>query len=147
MLAVVVTSHLRSLLLVSEICDPNPCFRGGDCVLVDGRPQCAACPDGYQGDGIRCDRIIRCVDRPCFEGVDCMDTSTGFRCGACPRGFTGDGTRFGCRRMQPSCADSPCFLGVRCQDTERGYRCGPCPPGQISNPFRFLAHSVIFFNR
>ncbi|KAK7501595.1 hypothetical protein BaRGS_00007026 [Batillaria attramentaria] len=114
-------------------CESNPCFRGVRCVDTEEGFRCGACPRGYYGDGIRCERYTTCADNPCFQGVECQDTERGYRCGPCPPGMTGDGRRGGCRPLLPTCADSPCFPGVRCEDTASGARCGPCPTGYTGN--------------
>lgn len=114
-------------------CESNPCFRGVRCLDTDEGFRCGACPRGYYGDGIRCERYPTCADSPCFQGVECQDTERGYRCGSCPAGLTGDGVRGGCRPLLSSCADRPCFAGVECQDTPSGSRCGACPPGYTGN--------------
>ncbi|KAL8589105.1 hypothetical protein ACOMHN_017268 [Nucella lapillus] len=114
-------------------CESNPCFPGVRCVDTEEGFRCGACPSGYYGDGVRCERYTTCADRPCFRGVACQDTERGYRCGECPAGMTGDGTRDGCHPLFPSCADRPCFPGVECRDTPSGAKCGACPSGYTGN--------------
>ncbi len=52
-------------------CDPNPCFRGVQCLPDPRNPRgfrCGQCPSGYRGDGITCQRMPSCADNPCFQG-------------------------------------------------------------------------------
>ena len=49
-------------------CETSPCFRGVRCVDTEEGFRCGACPRGYYGDGIRCERYTTCADNPCFQG-------------------------------------------------------------------------------
>ncbi|GLD68040.1 thrombospondin-4-B-like protein [Lates japonicus] len=71
-------------------CPPGTCFRQNMCIRSEsGGFQCAPCPDGFTGDGVRCDDVDECQFNPCFPGVRCVNTAPGFRCEKCPLGYTG----------------------------------------------------------
>lgn len=113
-------------------CIDNNCFNSS---CVDNEAPalgftCAACPSGYQGDGVVCTDIDACIKSPCWEGVKCNDKeppSEGAECGECPAGRTGDGVVC---TIEDACAASPCFENVACSNmplTATGFECGNCP--------------------
>ncbi|RVE65980.1 hypothetical protein OJAV_G00121930 [Oryzias javanicus] len=95
------TSFLRNTISECQACDlggsevvkpkctPGVCFRDDMCIETANGVECAACPDGYTGDGFNCDDVDECQFNPCFPGVKCVNTAPGFRCDACPLGYIG----------------------------------------------------------
>ena len=64
-------------ILYSDPCDPNPCFQGRKCTAKPGGDyECEPCPEGYTGDGEKCDNIDECKDENiCGAGGKCEDTA------------------------------------------------------------------------
>ena len=67
---------------------------GVKCFNVHDKAKCGNCPDGFEGNGVKCTAADDpCASFPCFEGVQCinvrMGNSTGYVCGLCPDGMTG----------------------------------------------------------
>ncbi|KAM4616945.1 thrombospondin-4a [Polymixia lowei] len=125
-------------------CRPGTCFRQDMCILMEaGGFQCAPCPDGYTGDGVRCDDVDECQFNPCFPGVRCVNTAPGFQCERCPLGYngpeiTGVGVAYARSHKQmcddiDECLGPPdnggCTADSRCHNTAGSFRCGECRSG------------------
>lgn len=125
-------------------CPPGTCFRLDMCILSEsGGFQCAPCPDGYTGDGVRCDDVDECQFNPCFSGVRCVNTAPGFRCEKCPLGYngpelTGVGVSYAQTHKQvcediDECLGPPdnggCTPNSYCYNTMGSFRCGECKAG------------------
>ncbi|KAJ0019347.1 hypothetical protein NQD34_006916 [Periophthalmus magnuspinnatus] len=105
-------------------CPPGTCFRQDMCIPTEaGGWRCAPCPDGFTGDGVRCDDVDECQFQPCFPGVRCVNTAPGFRCEKCPLGYTG-----------PELTG----VGVSYAQTHKqgSFYCGECKPGFIGDQNR-----------
>lgn len=47
--------YLNNVLLILDTCRKSPCYRGVTCTPYDdGTFVCGSCPEGMQGDGIKC---------------------------------------------------------------------------------------------
>uniref|UniRef100_A0A3Q3E234 Thrombospondin 4a n=1 Tax=Hippocampus comes TaxID=109280 RepID=A0A3Q3E234_HIPCM len=103
----------------------------------------APCPEGYTGDGVRCDDIDECQFNPCFPGVRCENTAPGFRCGKCPSGYEGPEINgVGVSDAQSNkqlcedideCLNPPahggCTANSHCYNTIGAFLCGDCKNG------------------
>ncbi|XP_037632853.1 thrombospondin-4a isoform X2 [Sebastes umbrosus] len=122
-------------------CSPGTCFRQNMCIRSEsGGFKCAPCPDGYTGDGVRCDDVDECQFNPCHPGVRCVNTAPGFRCEKCPLGFsgpelTGVGVSYAKSHKQvcddiDECLGPPenggCTANSHCYNTLGSFRCGEC---------------------
>lgn len=131
-------------------CPVGTCFRPDMCIRTDtGGFQCAPCPDGYTGDGVRCDDVDECQFSPCFPGVPCVNTAPGFRCGQCPLGYTGPeingvGVSYAKSNKQV-CEDideclgpdnGGCTPNSHCHNTIGSFRCGECKTGFTGDQVR-----------
>ena len=45
----------KLLVLILDICAPNPCYNGGTCKIEHGKAECT-CPPGYSG--IQCEHSM-----------------------------------------------------------------------------------------
>lgn len=132
-------------------CPVGTCFRQNMCIHTDtGGFQCAPCPDGYTGDGVRCDDVDECQFSPCFPGVPCVNTAPGFRCGQCPLGYTGPeingvGVSYAKTNKQvcediDECLGPPenggCTANSHCYNTIGSFRCGECKTGFTGDQVR-----------
>ncbi|XP_035247245.1 thrombospondin-4-B [Anguilla anguilla] len=123
-------------------CAPGVCFRDDMCFETTDGVECGPCPDGYTGDGFRCDDVDECQFNPCFPGVRCVNTAPGFRCEACPRGYTGQilegvGIIYAQTNKQ-ECNDvdecqgpdnGGCAANSLCHNSMGSYHCGSCKDG------------------
>ncbi|XP_051924791.1 thrombospondin-4a [Hippocampus zosterae] len=123
-------------------CPPGTCFHQDMCIPSStGGYQCAPCPEGYTGDGVRCDDIDECQFNPCFPGVRCENTAPGFRCGKCPSGYEGpeingvgvsDASKQLCEDID-ECLNPPahggCTANSHCYNTIGSFLCGDCKNG------------------
>ncbi|XP_033115335.1 von Willebrand factor D and EGF domain-containing protein-like isoform X2 [Anneissia japonica] len=107
-------------------CDPNPCFEGVNCILVPDMYlgfRCEPCPNGYNGDGIKCRRQCSVT---CPNNMQC---SANNQC-TCQDGWTG----FGCKIAicRPDCQNGICAAPneCRCYAGYTGKRCSEaiCKP-------------------
>uniref|UniRef100_A0A8C4IJD0 Thrombospondin 4a n=1 Tax=Dicentrarchus labrax TaxID=13489 RepID=A0A8C4IJD0_DICLA len=116
-------------------CPHGTCFRRNMCIRTESGFQCAPCPDGYTGDGVRCDDVDECQFNPCFPGVRCINTGS-FRCGECKTGFTGDQVR-GCHgsRLCPNGQPNPCDLNAECIVGRDGSISCACGVGWAGNGY------------
>ncbi|XP_014877110.1 cartilage oligomeric matrix protein isoform X1 [Poecilia latipinna] len=127
-------------------CEPNPCHPGVKCSESPEGPQCGACPDGMEGNGMHCTDVDECKVMPCHMGVRCINTSPGFRCGSCPAGYTGPqvqgvGLAYATANKQvckdiDECEGSSnggCVENSVCLNTPGSFRCGPCKPGYVGD--------------
>ena len=67
----ITTQNFLFTLVPGNPCDPNPCFRGVQCLPDPRDPngfRCGPCPRGFKGDGRNCQRHIGCDQQPCFQG-------------------------------------------------------------------------------
>ncbi|XP_024908989.1 thrombospondin-4a isoform X2 [Cynoglossus semilaevis] len=125
-------------------CLPGTCFRQDMCIRTEsGDLHCAPCPDGYTGDGVRCDDVNECQFKPCYTGVRCVNTAPGFYCEKCPLGFTGPlingvGVSYAKSHKQvckdiDECQDPPengsCTANSHCYNTMGSFYCGECKTG------------------
>ncbi|XP_011614182.2 thrombospondin-4a [Takifugu rubripes] len=132
-------------------CPPGTCFRQNLCIPAEsGGFRCAPCPDGFTGDGKRCDDVDECQFGPCFPGVTCVNTAPGFRCGSCPLGYTGPeltgvGVHYAKSQKQvcediDECLGPPenggCTANSHCYNTMGSFRCGDCKTGFTGNQTR-----------
>ncbi|CAG07859.1 unnamed protein product, partial [Tetraodon nigroviridis] len=114
-------------VILNPTCPPGTCFRQSMCIPAEsGGFRCGPCPDGYTGDGMRCDDvdeacedIDECLGPPenggCTANSHCYNTMGSFRCGDCKTGFTGDQVK-GCQnsRLCPDGQPSPCDANAEC---------------------------------
>ncbi|CAL1615968.1 unnamed protein product [Knipowitschia caucasica] len=129
-------------------CPAGTCFRQNMCIPNEsGGWRCAPCPDGFTGDGVRCDDVDECQFNPCFDGVSCVNTAPGFRCDKCPRGYTGPeltgvGVSYAQTHKQmcddiDECLGPPdnggCTPNSQCHNTEGSFYCGECKTGFIGD--------------
>ncbi|KAK7933574.1 hypothetical protein WMY93_004470 [Mugilogobius chulae] len=112
-------------------------------LVQDWGLEVAPCPDGFTGDGVRCDDVDECQFNPCFPGVTCLNTAPGFRCEKCPLGFTGpELTGVGVSYAQTNkqvcddideCLGPPdnggCTPNSHCHNTKGSFYCGECKTG------------------
>ncbi|XP_076006862.1 thrombospondin-4a [Genypterus blacodes] len=132
-------------------CRPGTCFRQDMCIPTEtGGFKCAPCPDGYTGDGVRCDDVDECQFNPCFPGVRCVNTAPGFRCERCPLGYdgpeiTGVGVSYAQSHKQmcddiDECRGPPdnggCTPNSNCYNTIGSFRCGECRSGFTGDQMR-----------
>ncbi|XP_072288941.1 thrombospondin-4a [Eucyclogobius newberryi] len=125
-------------------CLPGTCFRQDMCIPTEaGGWRCAPCPDGFTGDGVRCDDVDECQFNPCFSGVMCVNTAPGFRCEKCPLGYdgpelTGVGVSYAQTHKQAcddidECLGPPdnggCTPNSHCHNTKGSFYCGECKTG------------------
>uniref|UniRef100_A0A3Q2CYC6 Thrombospondin 4a n=1 Tax=Cyprinodon variegatus TaxID=28743 RepID=A0A3Q2CYC6_CYPVA len=125
-------------------CPVGTCFRQDMCIPSEsGGYRCAACPDGYTGDGVSCDDVDECTFNPCFPGVLCVNTAPGFRCEKCPLGYIGPelngvGVSYAKSNKQvcedfDECLGPPenggCTPNSHCYNTIGSFRCGECKAG------------------
>ncbi|KAF3850907.1 hypothetical protein F7725_012679 [Dissostichus mawsoni] len=125
-------------------CPPGTCFRQNMCIPSEsGGYQCAPCPEGYTGDGVRCDDVDECQFQPCYPGVRCVNTAPGFRCEKCPLGYSGPeingvGVSYAKSHKQvcediDECLGPPqnggCTANSHCHNTIGSFRCGDCKTG------------------
>ena len=117
--------------------EDQPCFPGVLCHNSQGRAKCGNCPEGFEGNGVKCTPSVQpCASNPCFYNVSCinvrMGVSVGYVCGLCPEGMVGDGED--CRSTDP-CSMAPCYPGVTCFNLPHTgtFSCGPCPAGMIGD--------------
>lgn len=60
-------------VILNPQCPPGTCFRQNMCIPADsGGFRCAPCPDGYTGDGMRCDDVDE-VDTMRLKGTCVAD--------------------------------------------------------------------------
>uniref|UniRef100_H3C524 EGF-like domain-containing protein n=1 Tax=Tetraodon nigroviridis TaxID=99883 RepID=H3C524_TETNG len=131
-------------VILNPTCPPGTCFRQSMCIPAEsGGFRCGPCPDGYTGDGMRCDDVDECQFSPCFLGVTCVNTAPGFRCGRCPLGYTGPeltgvGVSYAKSHKQAcedidECLGPPenggCTANSHCYNTMGSFRCGDCKTG------------------
>ncbi|KAF5282685.1 hypothetical protein FQA39_LY17492 [Lamprigera yunnana] len=97
-------------------CSNNPPV---SCENTPGSFRCAACPEGYRGNGYYCVDIDECAN---FNGgcstnplVHCINTPGSRVCGACPPGYVGDGISCAFRGV---CAinNGGCHYLAQCRD-------------------------------
>ncbi|XP_055017898.1 thrombospondin-4a [Boleophthalmus pectinirostris] len=132
-------------------CPPGTCFRQDMCIRTEsGGWRCAPCPDGFTGDGVRCDDVDECQFNPCFPGVRCVNTAPGFRCEKCPLGYTGpELTGVGVSYAQTHkqvCDDideclgplenGGCTPNSQCHNTKGSFYCGECKAGYTGDQTR-----------
>uniref|UniRef100_A0A4W6GAY6 Thrombospondin 4a n=1 Tax=Lates calcarifer TaxID=8187 RepID=A0A4W6GAY6_LATCA len=132
-------------------CPPGTCFRQSMCIRSEsGGFQCTPCPDGFTGDGVRCDDVDECQFNPCFPGVRCVNTAPGFRCEKCPLGYTGPeltgvGVSYAKSHKQvcddiDECLGPPenggCTANSHCYNTMGSFRCGECKTGFTGDQVR-----------
>uniref|UniRef100_A0AAY4EWP8 Uncharacterized protein n=1 Tax=Denticeps clupeoides TaxID=299321 RepID=A0AAY4EWP8_9TELE len=121
-------------------CTPGVCFRDDMCVESENGVECKPCPDGYTGDGFRCDD----VDEVCaylsfcaslFVCLVCVNTGS-YHCGGCKPGFTGDQVK-GCR-PERSCGNNlqnPCSPHAVCVEERDGSISCMCGIGWAGNGY------------
>ncbi|XP_043095986.1 thrombospondin-4a [Puntigrus tetrazona] len=122
-------------------CRPGVCFKPDMCIETAEGVECTPCPQGYTGDGVRCDDIDECQFDPCFSGVRCINTVPGFRCEKCPQGFTGPdiqgvGVHYAqtnkqiCNDIDECQVDNGgCTPNSFCHNTVGAFHCGMCRTG------------------
>uniref|UniRef100_A0A915DCG2 Cubilin n=1 Tax=Ditylenchus dipsaci TaxID=166011 RepID=A0A915DCG2_9BILA len=98
-----------------------------DCINTFGSYKCGSCPQDYQGDGFKCEKISRCSsDRnPCAPNARCVDEGDELRC-ECPENTAGDGLGpEGCLPSnQTVCHADTCLNGGTCFATsDHTYKC------------------------
>lgn len=67
-----------------SVCEPSPCYNGGNCTVVDGKFHCQ-CPNGFSGD--KCEMNV-CVGHECNHGY-CEVVSGQASC-HCNDGWSGE---------------------------------------------------------
>uniref|UniRef100_A0A6I8QR56 Notch 3 n=1 Tax=Xenopus tropicalis TaxID=8364 RepID=A0A6I8QR56_XENTR len=107
----------------SDVCTPNPCQNGGNCIDHQGVPICR-CRDGFRGPTCMID-IDECASAPCLNGGKCMDGIAGYSC-LCTLPYTGQK----CETILDPCAPDPCHNGGICSPTPdyESHMC-QCSPG------------------
>uniref|UniRef100_A0A8C7YBZ5 Thrombospondin 4b n=1 Tax=Oryzias sinensis TaxID=183150 RepID=A0A8C7YBZ5_9TELE len=150
------TSFLRNTIsecqacgkFVKPKCSPGVCFRDDMCIETANGVECAACPDGYTGDGFNCDDVDECQFNPCFPGVKCVNTAPGFRCDACPLGYIGlpvEGVGIVFAQTNKQVCDDideckgpsngGCPANSNCENSMGSYHCS-CKTGFIGDPVK-----------
>ncbi|XP_043936136.1 thrombospondin-3 isoform X2 [Protopterus annectens] len=130
-------------------CNPNPCFKGVECVETYDFPgyRCGSCPPGFLGNGTHCTDIDECAHaNPCFYGSKCINMAPGFQCEPCPPGYKGNMVSgIGIEHAKSSkqvctdideCTDGNnggCVTNSICTNTIGSFFCGSCKAGFIGN--------------
>lgn len=102
--------------LATHNCDNN-----ADCYNHDGGFQCR-CRDGYEGNGISCNRVSRCRDKLCDRNAQCIDNPAEEPICLCNPGFTGDGQRCW-QSIETTCNRCSPYAYCSYSDEINGYRC------------------------
>ncbi|TSM85990.1 Thrombospondin-4-B [Bagarius yarrelli] len=149
------TENLRKIIMECVPCDgqhkqtdtqtkcaPGVCFQRSMCTETEEGVKCAPCPEGYEGDGYKCEDIDECQFNPCFRGVRCINTVPGFRCERCSKGYTGpelQGVGVASAKLRKQvCSDidecqsednGGCTPNSYCHNTMGSFYCGECKPG------------------
>ncbi|KAK3271989.1 hypothetical protein CYMTET_19689 [Cymbomonas tetramitiformis] len=111
------------------------CFPGVPCVQAsageEAKFQCAACPEGFAGDGVSCADVDECAadNGGCNDLTTCTNTYGSRECGPCPAGTIGTGDT-DCNDMDECQKDNGgCDFLVRCINMIGSAQCGECPAG------------------
>ncbi|KAM4623436.1 hyaluronan-binding protein 2-like [Polymixia lowei] len=109
----------------ADVCDPNPCFKGGTCNIGSNSDFICSCPEPYTGR--TCQRVKNiCQDAKCGMG-DCLVNLMKppfYEC-KCRPPYQGPD----CRSLPTSpCDHSPCRNGATCIRGGRRFGCA-CPDG------------------
>ncbi|XP_023336883.1 neurogenic locus notch homolog protein 1 [Eurytemora carolleeae] len=143
---VVITILIQSSLIStlpqsSNVCSPNPCGAGADCVIQGGNRVLCNCPDGWIGDPTvscqpECLKLSDCPFEKQCQGTRCVDPCTNNvetgrpPCGveaicervrhkaicSCPKTHTGNPFE-SCRRFTTAdlCSPNPCGVNAFCE--------------------------------
>lgn len=126
-------------------------------ILLKGSRICAACPAGYDGDGVTCNYVGSCQinNGGCHASATCIEHpafgNMNVQC-RCPEGYQGSGIGpDGCRpvnhtSVSTTCSPLNCING-NCVPIVGGLRC-LCAPGftgKIYYSFFFLINRLKFF--
>ncbi|CAF1576407.1 unnamed protein product, partial [Didymodactylos carnosus] len=107
-----------------DVCNPNPCLNGGQCVPNGFTGFACQCPQGFTGN--RCEDRDVCNPNPCRNNGICIPTGSGsYQC-QCKTGYQG----VNCDQVDICGVKNPCICGT-CQNDQysaQGFRCF-CPPG------------------
>ncbi|CAF1538304.1 unnamed protein product, partial [Didymodactylos carnosus] len=107
-----------------DVCIPNPCLNGGQCVPNGVAGFVCRCPEGFTGN--RCEDRDVCNPNPCRNGGVCVSNGNGsYQC-QCKTGYQG----VNCDQNDICGVKNPCICGT-CQNdpyNAQGFRCF-CPPG------------------
>ncbi|KAK3272025.1 hypothetical protein CYMTET_19652, partial [Cymbomonas tetramitiformis] len=111
------------------------CFPGVPCVQASAgknvKFQCAACPEGFAGDGVSCADVDECAEDNggCNDLTTCANTYGSRECGPCPAGTIGTGDT-DCNDIDECQQDNGgCDFLVQCINMVASVDCGKCPAG------------------
>jgi len=113
--------------------DNGGCFPRVRCSVVDGRASCGSCPQGYRGDGTRCEDIDECAagSDDCDDAPNaCKNDMGSFHC-ECPSGYSGVGRGSGGCNVSDACTSGThdCNARARCVSGGSGGFSCECPSG------------------